>query len=517
MSDAKNTLREFLRSNSLHSSLGNLKVQREIGEGGNGLVYEGILYELPVAIKFLINPDKHKLTRFKAEYLNVVMLPSNRFVAKPLLYEEFVIGSETFSAILLKKYDGHLRRQDTPSTEGLRSLVKFLLDSLNFIHSHGIVHRDLKPENVLLEGDTYVLADFGIASYNPEMFRLMADTRRGERLGNRKFSAPEQEEGSIEAHPTMDIYALGQIIQWYVTGSIHRGTRRTQISSVIPNSDVYDFLLDKCLANTPSQRFQSVTEIKNAANNFIESQQSEQRRPKFTDPFDNYLNPFADAVRVVSPKVSGGVVYTEDKKRIDRFVAKLSEHDFDSKLWWTDGMRDMYFKFTRIDDETLLMGDGNNGDEVRIKSMWMYYSPSVYGDVVLLTMDAMPSFGVYEERRIDWDEYKELRLTPSEEAVLIDDKYYITRAEFDNGYAEIDNEVIDLGGYKKKAVRTRYLESYSIFVGTTFHNVLQRESERDVLAFIERHDKGVGITNQIFQAFAESIRKNLDENVRYFR
>lgn len=516
MSDAKNILRRFLKDNNLQSSLGEVTITREIGEGGNGLVFEGTLHDTPIAIKFLINPDRHKLTRFQAEYLNVVMLPSNKFVAKPLLYQEFIISEDKFSAIMLKKYDGHLKRPETPTKEALRSLTQFLLDSLHFIHSHGIIHRDLKPENILQEGETYFLADFGIASYNPEMFRLMADTRKGERLGNRKFSAPEQEEGGVEAHPTMDIYAFGQLVQWFITGSIHRGTQRTQISSIIPNSEVYDFIIDGCLANNPSQRFQSVTDIKKAANDFIQSRKEpEQKRPEFIDPFDNYLYPFADAARVTFPKVSGGVVYTDDKKRIDRFISKLSDHDFDTRLWWTDGMRDMYFKFTKIDDETWLMGDGKNGDEVRVKSMWLYYSPSVYGDVVLLTMEAMPPFGVYEEREINLDEYHAIGLIPSEEAVLIDNKYYITRAEFDNGFAEINDEVMELTGHEK-AVRTRYLDSYSVFIGTTFHNVLQRESESNIRAFIKKHNRGEGITYENFDAFADSIRQNLDENVLNF-
>jgi serine/threonine protein kinase len=119
-------------------------------------------------------------------------------------------------------------------------LFKFLINAVSFIHSHGIIHRDLKPENILVEGDQYVLADFGIANYNPEMFLLKADTPKGERLGNRRFSAPEQEDGGVLPHPTMDIYAMGQIIQWFVTGSIHRGTQRARISDIIPGCEVHD-------------------------------------------------------------------------------------------------------------------------------------------------------------------------------------------------------------------------------------------------------------------------------------
>ena len=83
------------------------------------------------------------------------------------------------------------------------------------------------------------------------------------------------------------------------------------------------------------------------------------------------------------------------------------------------------------------MGDGRNGDEVRIKSVWLSKSPSVYADVVLLTMEPMSPFGIYDRREIDIAEYDELGITPSEEAAIIDDSYYVTRAECDNGYAEV--------------------------------------------------------------------------------
>jgi len=513
MNDPKTILRQFLKTQLFATKLGDIVITSQLGEGANGLVYEGLLHDEPVAVKFLITPNSQKLTRFKAEFLNILLLPNNRFVAKPLFYEELKVEGRAFSAIVLQKYDGQLRRIENPSKEALGSLSEFLLDALSFIHSHGIVHRDLKPENILMNGDRYVLADFGIASYNPDIFRVRAETRQGERLGNRLFSAPEQETGGTAAHATMDIYAMGQLIQWFVTGSIHRGTHRTLISSVIPGAEEYDFILDRCLANSPAERFQSISDLRKAVAKFHDSRKGSQKLARaFIDPFDRYLYPFAEALGSCFPKLGMGVAFTDDKIRIDRFIDKLSEHDFDSYLWWTDGEGDMYFKFTRLSDGAWLMGDGKNGEEVRIKSIWVAKSTSVYADVVLLTMEPMPTFGVYEERKIDLEAYEKLGLTPSEEAALVDDLYYVTRAEFDNGYAEVDGKVIDLKEHKS-VVRTRYLDSYSIFIGTSFHNVLQMKSEDSIRAFIKQYRRGEGITREVFAGFADSIRRNIDRNV----
>ena len=153
MQDIRKLLQDYIKKNSLTFQLGEMAKLAPIGEGGNGLVYAGELNGIPVAVKFLVNNASQKLQRFKAEYLNVVLLPANPFVAKPIAYEELHIESETFAAIILKKYDSALKRPPTPTLEDIQRLFSFLLDALKFIHSQGIIHRDLKPEVVVQHGE----------------------------------------------------------------------------------------------------------------------------------------------------------------------------------------------------------------------------------------------------------------------------------------------------------------------------------------------------------------------------
>ncbi len=265
MVNQKKTLREYIKPNIIiETKLGKINSIKPIGEGGNGLVFSGKLYNFEIALKFLVNSDQKKLERFKAEYLFTNFLPANDYIAKTLFYDEIEIKDISFPVIVMKKYDDKLKRNKdkVPSLQELERIFYFLLNSLDFIHKEGIIHRDIKPQNILTNGDNFVLCDFGIANYDPDIFKEKKfETKKGERLGNYSFSAPEQASGA-KPHKTMDIYALGQICQWYATNNIHKGTSRDHIFDYIKGTELIDEIIDKCLSNNPKDRFQNIEEIR---------------------------------------------------------------------------------------------------------------------------------------------------------------------------------------------------------------------------------------------------------------
>ena len=490
----KNCLRNCIKSNgTIHTSIGKVTNLVGIGEGGNGLVFEGEMYNTKVALKFLVNNEQQKLTRFKAEYFNTIILPSNKYVVKLLCYEELRLNEELIPTIIMKKYTSSFKgKNENPTVDKLQRLFKFLLDSIEFIHSYGIIHRDLKPENILVDqGEELVLADFGIASYNPENFHLKADTKTNERIGNYLFSAPEQSKKGIEVHPTMDIYALGQLCQWFATGEIHRGTKRKSISTIFPECTIIDQVVEKCLANNPNDRFQNIYEIRKYIEITLE-------RTRYKDP-QECDSDFAEVLTSSFPRGLGEVVFTQDKDKINRILTNFSKKDWRKELWWSQGYRSDNIKFKKLEENIWLMGT----TEIVVNAIWAYHDSGCHRDMVILLTEPMKKFGLYSDS------------VNSEEAALVDGKYYITREEYDSGFAEINEDIINLSEHKCE-LRERIFVYEPYIVGTTYHSSMFKENDKNIDLFIKiLKTKQCSVSPDEVKKFIFSLTKTNRHNSYY--
>ena len=235
-------------------------------QGGNGSILFGILNKKEVAIKILFNSNKEKDNRFFNEFINVFMsLQKSEGIVEMYLYDQVKYEGNEIKFIIMKKYNSNLD-SDKPEINysNLIKLTFELLKIMKTIHSKDIVHRDIKPANILLdENNNIILSDFGIAYFDSEKYDYTGHTVVQQYLGNRKFSAPEQSEPNAIPAPTMDIYAFGQILQWFVTGKVHNGNGRIKLKTIIKDNrvEVIDKIIDKCLEFVPNNRFQSAEEI----------------------------------------------------------------------------------------------------------------------------------------------------------------------------------------------------------------------------------------------------------------
>jgi len=94
--------------------------------------------------------------------------------------------------------------------------------SLREAHQHGFVHRDVKPQNLMLcvyaaQHDFVKVLDFGLVKemHNPHTRDI---TQFAKVLGTPLYMAPERLRNPADADPRSDIYALGAVAYFILTG-----------------------------------------------------------------------------------------------------------------------------------------------------------------------------------------------------------------------------------------------------------------------------------------------------------
>jgi serine/threonine protein kinase len=136
------------------------------------------------------------------------------------------------------------------------AILSQLCDILSYLHSQNppIIHRDIKPQNVIIDEQGKVtLIDFGISrTYDRN---AQEDTIL---FGTRHYAAPEQY-GFSQTDPRSDIFSLGILLGWLLTGSVEVG----QAIKAIPDRRLAG-VVAKCTAFDPRDRFSSAAQVKDA-------------------------------------------------------------------------------------------------------------------------------------------------------------------------------------------------------------------------------------------------------------
>ncbi|WP_432973589.1 protein kinase domain-containing protein [Dactylosporangium sp. CA-233914] len=108
---------------------------------------------------------------------------------------------------------------DLADDEALRKLIAAICEALREPHQAGWIHRDLKPDNVLWLEDRWVVADWGLGRRPRGQTTDPNRTRAGTEFGTPGFAAPELWRDAHAVSAAADIYSIGQIIGWALTGA----------------------------------------------------------------------------------------------------------------------------------------------------------------------------------------------------------------------------------------------------------------------------------------------------------
>jgi Tol biopolymer transport system component/tRNA A-37 threonylcarbamoyl transferase component Bud32 len=261
-------------------TLGHYRIEREIGAGGMGVVYEAADVTLGrrVALKFLppeLATDADRRARFKREARAIAALNHPNIVT---LYS--VEESHDLLYLTMELVHGKTLAELVPAhgmpLERFLAIAIPLADALAVAHQHGIAHRDLKPSNVMVSDDGRVkVLDFGIArAIAGEIVADRLDTVTHERLvvGTPAYMAPEQAEGKpIDARA--DIFSLGVVMFEMLTGQrpFEGGVFRPQTAPAgtpSPRDRRPDLprqlarIVQRCVAIDPAARYQSALDLR---------------------------------------------------------------------------------------------------------------------------------------------------------------------------------------------------------------------------------------------------------------
>lgn len=202
------------------------RIQRRLSAGGMGAVYvvEQLSTGILRALK-LMHPELVQDPRLKARFVQEARIGGQ--IASDHVVQVISAGIDGATQtpwLAMELLDGQAlsdwAQDRQPSPSDAREILFQVGHALGAAHALGIVHRDLKPENVFVARPkrdgipfTVKILDFGIAKVAREGSAGLTQA-----IGTPLWMAPEQTQASSRIEPCTDVWALGLLAFWLVTG-----------------------------------------------------------------------------------------------------------------------------------------------------------------------------------------------------------------------------------------------------------------------------------------------------------
>jgi serine/threonine-protein kinase len=274
--------------------MGSYELIRRIGQGGMGEVWEAKHRYLarPAAVKIIrgdqlrlnASPEdtRRVLRRFEREAQATAALESPHTIQ---LYDFGLSRSGTFYYVmeLLDGFnlDTFVRKFGPMDSPRVVLILRQICDSLQDAHDKGLIHRDIKPANIFLcrrglNEDYAKVLDFGLVKNDPSVNMQDSLATSEMTTGTPAFMAPEQASAAGSVDARTDLYALGCVAYWLLTGRLvfeadspfemlvaHMRDEvipPSQLSEREIDSNLEELILD-CLQKDPARRPGSAREV----------------------------------------------------------------------------------------------------------------------------------------------------------------------------------------------------------------------------------------------------------------
>jgi len=263
-------------------SIGKYQIIRELGRGATGKVYlaEDPFAKRKVAIKVAF-PEALKHAEdgafYRSMFLNEASLAGK--LNHPHIVQIFdAVVEDQFSYIVMEYIEGGTLEKfcvegQLLETREVAEIIFKCVRALAFAQSLGLTHRDLKPGNILHNDGTDIkIADFGAA------INKVSDRTIITNVGSPAYMSPELVTGGVQASHLSDIYALGVVMYYLLTGKLpFSGANTMSVIYQIVNTEpeppskhrsgldpALDFIVMKSIAKDPARRFQTWDEFAQA-------------------------------------------------------------------------------------------------------------------------------------------------------------------------------------------------------------------------------------------------------------
>jgi serine/threonine-protein kinase len=269
--------REMVDSEAAHGRLGSLvdgmRLLGVLGQGASATVFRAMHPEHgEVALKILdrkLATNDQVVRRFarEARVLDAIVHP----VAVPVLKRGTTDLGEPYLVLRLLfgcDLEDHVIAHGPSVAEAL-IVADRVLDLLSQVHKMGVLHRDIKPQNVFVERSGAIrVLDFGVARAKaPNESSL---TAIGMLLGTPGYMSPEQARGEIDIDARSDLWAVGAVLFFMLTGRPVRSAEtalcEVALAAKTPAPALADFvpgvdpalaeLVDRALSFDRTARFQ---------------------------------------------------------------------------------------------------------------------------------------------------------------------------------------------------------------------------------------------------------------------
>lgn len=296
-------------------TLGPYRIQRLIGSGGMGQVWEAI-QEQPkrsVALKVMRSAIVSQEARERFEY-EVEILGRLQHPGIAQIYDAgtFEVDDEALPYFAME-YIAHatpldeFARKNNLGIERRLDLFARVCDAVAHGHQRGIIHRDLKPANILVDGSgSPKIIDFGVArAVNMDDRSTIARTSAGQLIGTLQYMSPEQcSSDPTEIDVRADVYSLGVLLYELLTDKLPYDLRRSALTEAVriikedlpPRITTFDRSLSvdievitgKALEKEPHRRYRSAGDLADDVRRYLSDEPIMARPPSMSEVIRRY-------------------------------------------------------------------------------------------------------------------------------------------------------------------------------------------------------------------------------------